>query len=138
MRAIRPFHLFVLLAVVAALPALAIASSGDTVAAPEKSPKQGPDCSEPLKGADGKPTDKYDPRCTEEMIRAAAERKKAAAAGYDMEKVEGLEGLGQKPEDAAGKKEYGTLEDLFGLGRLFDAGLAYPDVGKAPAPRDRG
>ena len=63
--------------------------------------------------------------------------KKAEAAGYDLDKLEGL-GLGEKSEAAAGEKDYGTLEDLFGLGRRFDAARAYERSAETTGADDRG
>jgi hypothetical protein len=133
----KALEAFVVLALVAALPAVAAPSETDTVASKAEAGKKaepGPDCAEPLRDDKGKPTDKYDPRCTEEMIKAAVAKKKAdaasagAKAGYDLAKIAGLEGLGKSAEsEAAGEKEYGTLEDIFGLVGRFDASKAYAE-----------
>lgn len=128
-------QILLVLACLLVLPALA--SSGDTVAAPDGSGGTRPaeeghkseaaekvDCSEPLKDARGKPTEKYDKRCTEEMIKAAKARKAdGKPAEYDLEAIEGLEGLGQSSESGQ-SMEPGTLEDLFGLGP-FDPAKAF-------------
>ena len=120
-----------LIILVFAVPAaLAAPSTGDTVSGGKpgektaaKAEAPGPDCAEPLKDEKGKPTEKYDARCTAEMIAAAKARKKAAAEGYDVDKLEGL-GLGEKSEAAGSETDYGTFEDLFAPAR-FDAEAAY-------------
>ena len=129
------YNAILVLALVAALPVLAAPSTGDTQAAKPDTKKavKGPDCAEPLKDAAGKPTGKYDPRCTEEMIKVAKAKKKADAASakakadYDLTKIEGLEGLGKTAEGEAAPadKEYGTVEDIYGVGRSFDARKSY-------------